>query len=139
MKAKITPKKKSASLASLKRKADKAFSEFIRQRNVDRYGNASCCTCGNTKPWRELQCGHFVSRVHLSTRYMPLNAHEQCGKCNVLLRGNMAEYASYMEKTYGHGVIDRLLAEKRKTVKFSRQDYEQLIQRFTDANTAEVA
>tara|TARA_R110000868_G_C10960892_1_gene768475 strand:- start:525 stop:980 length:456 start_codon:yes stop_codon:yes gene_type:complete len=138
MKAKISisrrPKskaKKLPSLASLKAKCDKAFSIFIRTRDIDRDGTAACVTCGNRKPWRELQCSHFVSRVHLSTRFLPLNAHQACGKCNVLLRGNMCEYASYMEKTYGHGVIDRLLAEKRKTVKFSRQDYLNMIERFS--------
>jgi len=131
MKAKIRPKKKTASLAALKRKCDKVFSEYIRRRDIDRNGTTACVTCGNRKPWQQMQAGHFVSRVHLATRYSGVNVNVQCGACNVLRRGNMVEYAAYMERTYGYGVIERLLAEKRKTVKFTKADYLEMIDRFT--------
>ena len=130
MKAKITPKKKSASLASLKRKADKAFSEYVRKRDIDRNGNTSCVTCGLTDHWKNLHAGHFISRVVLSTRFDPVNVQVQCFACNVWRRGNPAEYAGYLQRTYGHGVIETLLTEKRKTVKYTKADYLSMIDRF---------
>lgn len=123
--------KKKTTLAALKRKCDKVFSEHIRQMDADRYGETACITCGIRRHWRELQCGHFISRVYLSTRYSLENCHVQCGACNVLRRGNMAEYASYIQRAYGYGVIESLLAEKRKTVRFSRADYERMIGEFS--------
>ena len=123
-------KKKLPTLASLKRKADVAFSIFIRTQDVARDGTTACVTCGVRKPWREQQCGHFVSRVYLATRFNIVNAHAQCGACNVLRRGNMVAYSSYMIQTYGVRIIDSLLFLRSKTVKFSRGDYEEMIERF---------
>jgi hypothetical protein len=133
MKAKITPKKKTASLASLKAKADRAFSVHVRTRDIDRHGHAECVTCGLRDHWKNLQAGHFISRVVLSTRFNPVNVQVQCFACNVWRRGNPAEFAGYLQRTYGHGVIESLLAEKRKTVKYTKADYLSMIERFTEA------
>lgn len=129
MKAKIRPKQKS--LASLKAKCDKVFSVFIRTRDIDRNEQTTCVTCGLTDHWKNLQCGHFVSRVCLATRFLEINAHAQCFACNVWRRGNPAEYAGYLQRTYGHGVIEKLLLEKRKTVKYTRADYLSMIEKFS--------
>ena len=128
MKAK--KKKKPPTLASLKKKCDTAFSIFIRTQDVARDGTTECITCRVRKPWREQQCGHFVSRVYLATRYRTDNAHQQCGACNVLRRGNMVSYSAYMITAYGVEIIDSLLSIRSKTVKFSRSDYEEMIERF---------
>ena len=127
-------KRKLPSLASLKRKTDIAFSKYIRTQDIDRNGEAECVTCGARLPWQRIQCGHFVSRVHLSTRFMvdPLpNAFPQCMACNVWRRGAGAEMAAYIERTFGHGSIEKILEQKRKTVKFSRADYMDLIDKFS--------
>lgn len=42
----------------------------------------------------------------------------------------MAEYAAWLQREYGHGVIERLLEKKRETVKFSRADLEGLISNY---------
>jgi hypothetical protein len=144
MKAKISinrkPKAKSKklpTLANLKAKCDKVFSIFIRTRDIDRNGEGECVCCRTRLPWKRLQAAHFISRVHLSTRYNETNVQPACYACNCLRAGNLAEMAAWLQRTYGVGVIENLLAEKRKTVKFSRQDYELMIQRFTDAATGE--
>lgn len=46
----------------------------------------------------------------------------------MLRRGNYAEYTAYMLKKYGQGVIDELLALKRKPVKFTAADLELMIE-----------
>jgi hypothetical protein len=51
--------------------------------------------------------------------------------CNVFRGGNYPEYAGYLTREYGHGVIESLLAEKRKTVKFTKADYIEMIERFS--------
>jgi len=50
-----------------KKEADKVFSRYIRRKYADKNGNVSCITCGVTKHWKEMDCGHYISRNHLST------------------------------------------------------------------------
>jgi len=126
------PTKKKPTLAALKRKCDKLFSIYIRLRDVDRNGTAECVTCGLRDDWRRLQCGHFVSRVVLATRFNSVNCAPQCFACNVWRRGNPAEFAGYLQRTYGNGVIESLLKEKRRTVKYTRADYEEMIAKFSE-------
>lgn len=105
---------------------DKLWSEYIRRKDaVD--GIASCVTCGAKKPWKEIQCGHFVSRVHLATRFLEQNCAPQCPTCNVLRRGNMVEYAVWMEANWGWQTIRDLRELKHTTVKYNRGDYERMI------------
>ena len=124
-------KRKLLSLASLKRKCDAAFSRYIRTRDIDRNGDGECVCCHARMAWKDLQAGHFISRVYLSTRYNEINVQPVCYACNVLRSGNLAEMAAWLQRTYGMGVIETLLAEKRKTVKFSRDDYTSMIERFS--------
>lgn len=119
--------RKKPTLSALKKKLDKVFSIYIRQQGMDEGGTTQCVTCGVLKHWKELQCGHWISRVHLSTRWHPLNAHAQCGVCNVLRRGNYPEYAKYMLNEYGQSVMDELLMLKRQTLTMRRPEYEELI------------
>lgn len=111
------------SYASLKRALDQTFSEWVRRSNPP-----ACVSCGAAKRWQELQCGHFVSRVRLATRWHEENCHPQCGACNVLRRGNPIGYARYLLKRYGPDILDRLDAESRKPVKFTRSDLAGMIE-----------
>lgn len=115
------------SLSSLKTKMDKLWSEWIRRKDA-KGGMVACVTCGTVKRWQEQQCGHFVSRVHLATRFLEQNCAPQCGRCNVLLRGNMIEYAVWMEANWGWQAIRDLRELKHTTVKYSRSDYESMIE-----------
>lgn len=84
------------------------FSEYIRRKDADENGYATCVTCGATKHWKEQQAGHFVSRTHGATFVDPHNVHVQCYRCNMTLKGNMIAYHDFMLQTYGQGEIDRL-------------------------------
>ena len=101
-----------------KKKADAVFSKWIRARDK------KCVTCGSRG---NLQCGHFVSRSCNQLRYGERNCHAQCVGCNIFKNGNMVEYAVFMEKTYGHGIIQELKKEKVKTRQFSIKDLEDII------------
>jgi len=118
--------RKAASLSTLKNKLDKLWSEYVRRKDaID--GIATCVTCGTQKHWKEMQCGHFVSRTHLATRWLVNNTAVQCARCNILLRGNMVEYAVWMEANWGWQAIRDLRELKHRSVKYSRTDYEEMI------------
>lgn len=118
---------KTKTLASLKAKMDKLWSEYIRRKDA-RGGLATCVTCRKSAPWKEMQCGHFVSRVHLATRWLETNTHVQCAACNVLLRGNYVEFAVYMIDQWGEATVRDLRDLKHKTVKYNRSEYETMIE-----------
>ena len=118
--------------ATLKRKLDAVFSEWTRRRLAGPGGVARCVSCGAVKRWQELQCGHFVSRVRLATRWEPQNCAPQCSRCNVLLRGNAIGYARWLENRYGPDIFAALDDRSRQPVKFSRADLQTMIEEYQE-------
>ncbi len=87
---------------------DRIFSEVIRRQYADERGLVSCYTCGIMKHWKEMQCGHFRPRQHLSTRYNETNCKVQCPDCNEFKNGNLEEFSYRLCKEYGPDVVERL-------------------------------
>jgi hypothetical protein len=92
--------------------ADKFFSLYIRTRGGDGMYNR-CYTCGHKLLITELQCGHFMSRRFLNTRWSEVNCHVQCNECNVEKKGNLKVYELRLRQQYGDEMIDNLKREAR--------------------------
>lgn len=125
--AKKKPKKLQP-YSTLKNKMDRLFSEFVRRRAADENGMVRCVCCRVLKPWKELQCGHFVTRGRLATRWDIENSNPQCGRCNVLLRGNAVGYARFLENRYGPSIFATLEERSRITTKFTRSDLQRMVE-----------
>lgn len=110
---------------SLRKKADQIFSRFIRQRD-----KGQCYTCPNKNDWKKMQCGHFVPRQYLKTRYDEVNNHCQCYACNMLYNGQPSAYAKRLEKDYGKGTVE-MLESKRKEICIGF-DYQFIIDIYTE-------
>ena len=130
MKAK--PKKKKIKLGVAKKKAWEALSKVVRYANSDgEY--ASCVTCGITKPWKELQTGHFIPKAQGNAIYFALeNCNPQCYRCNINLGGNGAEYYPYMLRAYGEEIIKRLKVAQQMTVNYRVNDYLAIAEHYTN-------
>ncbi len=115
---------------SLKNKFDRVFSEFIRKRGADEGGTNECVTCGALKHWKELQAGHYYRSVHLATRWDERNVWPQCAACNVLRRGNYANYARFMYGKFSQQVLDELHDLHNKSVKFTLAELQEMIERY---------
>ena len=122
----------SKSYATLKRKMDKVFSEYVRRRLAGPNGMVACVSCGRVKRWQEQQAGHFVTRVRLATRWDVENTHPQCSACNVLLRGNAVGYARWLENHYGPSIFATLDERSRQPRKYSRGDLQAMISEFQE-------
>lgn len=114
-------------VSSLKKLADKLFSEYIRRKYANHQGFSSCFTCGVKKPWQQLQNGHYVSRSVNSLRYDERNCKPQCIVCNVFNHGAMDSYALALQRKYGDGILKILAKEKRKSVQYSTSELQRLI------------
>jgi len=111
-----------------KKRADRLFSLWIRQRDARSDGICVCITCGTPYPWRYIDAGHFMSRQHEATRYNEKNCHCQDKKCNNKNwnQGEQFLHGQYIDKRYGPGTAERLSILSKVECKRSWFDYELL-------------
>jgi len=130
--------KKRSKLKIAKDKAWKVFSLYIRTKYADENGMVECVTCGDVKPIKEMQAGHFLAGRGNAILFDPRGVHPQCYSCNVCKHGNIEEYYPFMLENYGQEVIDDLKRLKngespKRTVEHYealRFKYEKLIGEF---------
>lgn len=108
-------KVKKKTISQLKKLLDKIFSIFIRTKYA-KNGYVQCYTCGVTKPISEMQCGHFISRSYLATRYDEDNCRPQCVGCNVFGNGKPVEFARRLEEEKP-GIVARLYKKAQQITK----------------------
>ena len=104
----------------LKRKLDSAFAKMIRERDRD----LLCISCQKNKG---TQCGHFIRREVLATRWHPLNCASQCSYCNCWLHGNLLEYQDGLERKHGAGTVQTLRRLANVSWKPTREALEALL------------
>ena len=136
------PKRKNWTLTRWKKEFWRVFSIFIRMRD-----KGVCVTCqkklpdyydryGNLLPgWKSGQAGHFITAKNcgLALYFHEKNVHCQCHHCNINLSGNWLEYEKAIIRKYGQEVCDDLKDLKWSgDVKYSKQDYEDLIAEYED-------
>ncbi len=121
---------KKQTVTQLKKKLDKVFSEYIRTRDMDSDGQATCFTCGVKKPWKQMHAGHFQSRSKLNTRFNPVNVQPQCPRCNLWSQGEQYQFGINLDKRYGKGTSERLRQESEQTRRISAAEYQELIDHF---------
>lgn len=119
-------KKRKKSRKQLVIALDRVFSKYIRTLYSEN-GLVECCTCGNKLPINKIQCGHFMSRRHYSTRWDEENVSPQCMKCNMYSQGEQFLFSKYIDNKYGEGYSEVLMYKSRETVKFSDFELEEMI------------
>lgn len=114
-------------------KADKYFSLFIRLRDADENGLARCCTCGKLIDVKYSDCGHYIKRQHMATRFDERNCACQCKRCNAFEQGRDTEFADFIEKKYGGSVLIQLKLAGRSTKKFNKFELDQIAKYYKQA------
>lgn len=109
-------------------KYDNAFSIYKRLKDrIPGTQKIKCCCCGQLVNWKEADNAHFIPRSNASTRYDEHNCHACCKTCNQFLDGNLQAYERFLFKQYGQKEVDRLKADKFKTVKLSKSDLDEML------------
>lgn len=114
------------SISSLKKKADKYFSLYVRHRD-SRNGLVECITCGVEKPINQMQAGHFVSRRVNKLRFDEENVNAQCTGCNMFKQGEQYLYSKVLDMKYGDGTAEKLMSQRHQTHKFTVDELERII------------
>ena len=115
----------------LKAKLDKVFSEYIRKRDT-RNGVFKCISCGRILPYEQADCGHYINRKHMATRFDEMNCNAQCRSCNRFDEGNIQGYRQGLVALYGEQQITLLEAKKHNLRKYSDFEYEVLIKHYKE-------
>lgn len=117
-KTKIVP------LSRMKRDLDDIFSKYIRAK----YGS-KCYTCekevGN-------QCGHFISRSYLATRWEEDNCRPQGVGCNIWGHGKFLDFEEHLVKELGADRVQELKDARKQLVKPTRKFYTEQILIFSE-------
>ena len=130
------PKSKKPSVASLVKKLDAEFSLYIRLRDSRPYGYKyfKCISCGRILPFEQMDCGHFVGRTHMSTRFDELDCHGECRACNRFSSDHIIYYQRNLEQKIGKAKLDLLIARGHQTKKWTTWELEILINYYKDQN-----
>ena len=118
-------KKATKTTGKLKKELDAVFSKYIRAKYP-----AICYTCKATN--KTLQCGHFVSRQYLATRWEELNAKPQCVGCNLFGNGMPLDFEENLKKELGEQVVEELKQRRHQILKLTPAWYEEEIQKYTE-------
>lgn len=114
-KVKKIKKPKKLTTSQLKKKLDKVFSIYIRNKYAIN-GYVQCYTCGVTKSISEMQNGHFISRSYLATRYDEDNCRPQDIGCNIFGNGRPVEFARKLELE-NKGIVAKLYKKAQQITK----------------------
>lgn len=114
--------------AKAMRQADDAFSKYVRTRDSqDYYGKAfKCISCGRVLPIEQADCGHYINRRHMATRFSEENCHAQCRACNRFDEDNIYNYRKALYEKLGENDLLVLEAAKHKTLKLSTFELEEI-------------
>lgn len=119
-------KESDSSLKDLIEDCDRVYSRWLRLSNIVEGLYCVCYTCGVWKMWSLVQCGHFVSRRHLATRWLPANTKIQCKHCNETLRGNLDVFEENLENE-NPGIVDFLNEQARINTNPTRSDLKEIL------------
>ena len=127
------PRERKPSVQTLVKKLDIVFSEFIRLRDSRPFGYRcfKCISCGQIKPYEQMDCGHFIGRTHMATRFDEENCHGECRFDNRFNSSHMIDYQRNLEKKIGRERMDLLIVTGKTTKKWSAFELDILIKYYT--------
>lgn len=107
------------------KKLDDLFSVFIRRRDCTPVGR--CISCGKLITFETSDCGHYVNRKHMATRYDEMNCNAQCRACNRFDEGNIMGYRKGLIEKHGEKTVEMLEMKRFNTCNLKEVDLDILI------------
>ena len=101
-----------------KRRADKAMSDYIRERD-----NFICFTCGFHGDKYSMDNGHLISRYWSATRYYEKNCNAQCKACNFLHENDPEIYKRKWIAEHGQEAFENMYAMSKHQIKATVEYY----------------
>ena len=121
------PKIKYKTTEGLIKKLDNLFSKYKRLSALTPQGYIRCFTCNGFFTYRQIDCGHYIGREYMGTRYENRNTEPQCHDCNRFGEGRKDVFALKLQKKYGPGILEELNDQRNKITQFSVEELESMI------------
>lgn len=116
------------------KKLDAVFSQYIRLYHSDHNGMCRCISCGKYHHWTKIQCGHYMSRRHLATRWHTDNCRPQCVACNIFNQGAAQMFRRGLVREIGEQRVDIVESlSHTSTHKFTDFEFRELIKHYQSA------
>lgn len=125
---------KTAKRNTLIKKADSAFSRYVRRKHADVRGIVRCITCDKEHEWKKIHNGHFMSRRHMNTRWNEQNTAPQCAGCNTFRGGEQYIFGKKLDEKYGAGTSEKMEVLSRQTTKMGIYDIEEIYLKYKQLN-----
>lgn len=131
-KAGIKVKKK----PDLVRKADEAFSRYIRLRDSKEYGFKyfKCPTCGRILPFEQADCSHYFSRRSNATRFDEDNCMAECSYDNRFNAEHLHKLREALIRRIGEQRFQLLEWKHNQTKKWTDFELQELIKHYRSLN-----
>lgn len=110
--------------------ADKAYSLLVRLRAADSKGMVTCVTCGVREHWTDVDCGHFIPRQHMATRFDARNTGPQCRVDNRVRGGLPGIFADYIDRIHGSGTAEAMRSQARQVCKRTKAEITEMAAQF---------
>jgi len=109
------------------------FSKYIRLRDrIKGSEYCKCATCPKSHHWKDMDAGHFISRRHKATKYNEKNVLAQCPYCNRFNQGKQYEMSFEVNRRFGTGTTDLLLAKSKQAYKLHSFEIKELGEYYRD-------
>ena len=115
----------------LVKRLDKVFALYIRLRDIMPNGMGRCISCGKPKPYAQLDCGHYYSRVNMATRFDEDNCHAECQGCNRIKADHLIYYEENLIRKIGVARFQTLRERAKSTKKWDNDELEKMIKHYT--------
>lgn len=107
------------------RKLDQLVSEYVRKRDCENPG--TCISCGRPINFSTCECGHYIDRKHMATRFDENNCNAECPACNRFDATHLTGYKRNLTLKIGLKSFCEIEAKKYTDVHFSEREIEEMI------------
>lgn len=111
---------------------DREFSQYTRLSYADENGYNKCYTCGRRAHYKEMQCGHFMPRSLMATRWNGNNARPQCGVCNSSANGRRDTFRRNLISEIGIEAVENIEVESKQMALFGFHDLQHRLEVLRD-------
>ena len=112
---------------NLVKKLERLFSLYIRLRDAMPNGYVRCISCGKIKTFDDVDCGHFYSRTHMSTRFDEDNCNAECKFCNRFSADHLIAYQANLIRKIGISRFEKLGLKAKSTCHWLDSELEERI------------
>lgn len=123
--------KNGKTLSELEKTLWNLISKYIRQLHADQNGYVKCYTCNCIYQRKEMDCGHGLPRTKgKATFFEEKLLKPQCVSCNRKFGGMAEIFKRNLDKEFGDGTWDEMVAKSRTTIKRSRSELIEMIHEY---------